>query len=99
MRCKKCGHNWRLHSHGLGSSDPPGGFLRLLGLFLAVGSVAAYFAYYGSMIGIAVVVFCGLSSICTLGAVLTGMIDQRAYNGPNCPECGERVDEIWPWSE
>lgn len=73
--------------------------MRLLGLFLAVGSVAAYFAYYGSMIGIAVVVFCGLSSICTLGAVLTGMIDQRAYNGPNCPECGERVDEIWPWSE
>ena len=98
MRCKNCGKRFALYSHGMGFSDPPGCFFVILVSCLVAGSLATFFAIRGSVIGIVVAVFCGLTAFYATGGVITGMWDQRVYDGPKCPHCNHKVKRIWPWS-
>ena len=82
----------------MGFSDPPGCFFAIVVSCLVAGSLAAFYAMRGSVVGIVIAVFCGLTAFYATGGVITGMWDQRVYDGPKCPHCDHTVKRIWPWS-
>lgn len=99
MRCKNCKHRFSLSAYGdMGHSDPPGKFFAVALASLIAASLAGYFGMRGSTVSLVLAVVCVAAAIFSIGGVITGMVDLRVYDGPQCPTCKTRVARIWPWS-
>ncbi len=106
MKCKLCGHRYRLTSGGTGWSDPPGYFffgghamVVNAGVITAVGKLGfgittpeGFFVYT-----LAGVMLCG-AFLAFLISATVALLDQYRYGSwPTCPEC-EHEQVPRPWS-
>ena len=96
MRCKNCGKRFALGSHGMGFSDPPGCFFAIVVSCLVAGSLAAFYATRGSVVGIVIAVFCGLTAFYATGGVITGMGNNGFTTVPNARTVTTRLNGFGP---
>lgn len=97
MKCRACGHRFRLGPPGLGFSSAPG-------LFLIAGIAGGGLAYLGYRIQDVHPTLGPLLMICGGALGVGGFVllntaeqDATAYGPRSCPRCGA-IAPVWPWS-
>ncbi|MFP4598770.1 MAG: hypothetical protein ACLFVJ_10990 [Persicimonas sp.] len=106
MKCKCCGHRYRLTSGGIGRSDPPGQFFFAGHALLVNAGVLGTTAYlaFGIHTTMGMLLY-GFGGVLVAGGVLAflisatvAMLDQYRYGSwPVCPECNHEQAPR-PWS-